>query len=208
MPAPWRAAIGAMADSLDDNHVAYLEPKVWRNTVSAELGLEYIPTAGFEVALDEATGKYYLYTVFPDSPAERAGLRAGDLIDSVGGAPIGREQQNRPLGDLMNGLPGTGNTVQVTRPATGQTETVIITVAEVDVPLIEVAILPGKVGYLRLRYFSFSSGEAFDRALAALQARDHLADLRRSAESGRLVRRAAAHPQPLHTRGTAGDHDR
>lgn len=171
MPAPWRAAIGAMADSLDDNHVAYLEPKVWRNTVSAELGLEYIPTAGFEVALDEATGKYYLYTVFPDSPAERAGLRAGDLIDSVGGTPIGREQQNRPLGDLMNGLPGTGNTVQVTRPATGQTETVIITVAEVDVPLIEVAILPGKVGYLRLRYFSFSSGEAFDRALAALQAR-------------------------------------
>ncbi len=166
-----RAAIAAMAASLNDNHVAYLEPKYWRNTVGSELGLEYIPTAGFELALDEATGKFFLYTVFPDSPAARAGLRAGDLIDNVGGTPVGRGKQNRPLGDLMNGLPGTGDTVQITRPATGQTQTVIIEVADVDVPLIEIDILPGNVGYLRLRYFSFASDRSFGRALAALQAR-------------------------------------
>jgi carboxyl-terminal processing protease len=166
-----RAAIAAMADSLNDNHVAYIEPKYWRNTINAELGLEYIPTAGFEIALDDATGQFYLYTVFPGSPADLAGLQAGDLIDNVGGTPVGVGKVNRPLGDLMNGLPGTGNTVQITRPATGQTETVIIEVADVEVPLIEIAILPGKIGYLRLRHFSFTSGQSFDRALAALQAR-------------------------------------
>jgi len=166
-----RTAIAAMAASLNDNHVAYLEPKYWRSTVSSEIGLEYIPTAGFEVAVDDATGKYYLYTVFEGSPADRAGLRAGDLLDTVGGTPVGRGLRNRPLGDLINGLPGTGDTVQVTRPSTGQTQTVLITVADVEVPLIDIAILPGEVGYLRLRYFSYASGQSFDRALAALQAR-------------------------------------
>lgn len=166
-----RTAIGAMAASLNDNHVAYLEPKQWRTTVSSEIGLEYIPTAGFEVAIDDATGKFYLYTVFAGSPADRAGLRAGDLLDNVGGTPVGRGLHNRPLGDLLNGLPGTGDTVQVTRPSTGATQTVLITVDNVDVPLIEIAVLPGKVGYLRLRYFSYSSGQSFDRALAALQGR-------------------------------------
>jgi hypothetical protein len=36
-----RTAIAAMAASLDDNHVAYLEPKFWRQTLASEMGLEY-----------------------------------------------------------------------------------------------------------------------------------------------------------------------
>ena len=166
-----RAAIAGMADSLKDNHVAYLEPKYWRRTVTSELGLEYFPTAGFEVAMDEETGKYFLYVVFPDSPAARAGLRPGDLIDNVGGTIVGRDRDNRPLGDLMVGLPGTGDTVQVTRPATGETLSVLIVVAEVDVPLIELDILEGQVGYVRLRYFSYDAGEVFDEAVRILKSR-------------------------------------
>jgi len=166
-----RTAIAAMAASLNDNHVAYLEPKFWRQTLNSELGLEYYPTAGFELALDDSTGKYFLYVVYDGSPAARAGLLAGDIIDNVGGTPIGRGQRNRPLADLMAGLPGTGDTIQVTRPVTGQTETVLITVADVSVPLIDIGVLPGNVGYIRLRYFSYGADETFARALKALQGR-------------------------------------
>jgi carboxyl-terminal processing protease len=166
-----RAAIGGMADSLDDNHVAYLEPKYWRGVVTSELGLEYFPTAGFEVALDEPTGKFFLYAVFPGSPAAVAGLRPGDIIENVGGTPVGRGGRNRPLADLINGLPGTGDTIQVTRPASGETKTVLIRVAEVEVPLIEIRVLPGGIGYLRLRHFSFFADEDFAAALDALKKR-------------------------------------
>lgn len=166
-----RAAIAAMAASLNDNHVAYLEPKFWRQSFNSEVGLEYYPSAGFEVALDELTGKYFLYVVYDNSPAARAGLLAGDIIDNVGGTTVGRGQKNRPLADLMAGLPGTGDTIQVTRPATGQTETVLITVADVSVPLIDIGVLPGNVGYIRLRYFSYGADQTFARALKALQGR-------------------------------------
>ena len=72
-----RAAIAGMADSLNDNHVAYLEPKFWRQSFNSEVGLEYYPSAGFEVALDEITGKYFLYVVYDDSPATRGPARGG-----------------------------------------------------------------------------------------------------------------------------------
>jgi len=166
-----RAAIAGMADSLNDNHVAYLEPKFWRQSFNSEVGLEYYPSAGFEVALDELTGKYFLYVVYDNSPAARAGLLAGDIIDNVGGTVVGRGQKNRPLADLMAGLPGTGDTIQVMRPATGKTETVLITVADVTVPLIDIGVLPGNVGYIRLRYFSYGADQTFTRALKVLQGR-------------------------------------
>jgi carboxyl-terminal processing protease len=166
-----RAAIAAMAESLNDNHVTYLEPKFWRQTFNSEVGLEYYPSAGFELAMDEITGKYFLYVVYDNSPAAQVGLLAGDIIDNVGGTVVGRGQKNRPLADLMAGLPGTGDTIQVTRPATGQTETVLITVADVSVPLIDIGVLPGNVGYIRLRYFSYGADETFARAIKVLQGR-------------------------------------
>lgn len=166
-----RAAVGGMADGLNDNHVAYLDPRHWQSAYPDEVGLAVFPSAGFEVALDEASGKFYLYVVFRGGPAARAGLRAGDVIERVGGHAVGRDADNRALYDLLVGLPGTGDTVEVTRPVGGQTLSVLIAVDEVEVPLIDVAVLPGNVGYLRLRYFSLDAGEEFDSALATLQQR-------------------------------------
>ncbi|MGN6758842.1 MAG: S41 family peptidase [Thermomicrobiales bacterium] len=166
-----RWAIAGLAASLNDNHVAYLEPKRWRSVFVSELGLVNYPSAGFELAVDGATGKYFLYDVHANTPAARAGLRPGDIIETVGGKPAGASIANQALYDLMVGLPGTGDIVAVSRPASGETFSVLIRVADVSIPLIETGVLPGNIGYIKLRHFSLNSGKAFDQALASLQGR-------------------------------------
>jgi carboxyl-terminal processing protease len=164
-----RWAIAGMSASLNDNHVAYLEPQRWRSIFISELGLVNYPSAGFELAVDSATGKYFLYDVHPNTPAAQAGLKPGDIIETVGGKPAGANIANQALYDLMVGLPGTGDVVAVSRPVTGATLNVLIRVADVEIPLIETGVLPGNIGYIKLRHFSLNADKAFDQALARLQ---------------------------------------
>lgn len=166
-----RLAVNGMATSLRDNHVYYLEPKEWRRNYAAELGVRIVPTAGFEPVLDEATGKFFLYTIVPNGPAAKAGLRPGDIIETVGGHATGQGQNNRALGDLLGAPLGTGTMVQVRRPATGETIRVLVKVEEVEVSNLEARVLPGGIGYIRLHHFSFYSGEDFAYAVRQLKAR-------------------------------------
>src|SRR5437763_227496 len=161
---------GGTARSLKDNPGAYLEPPQWQRAYAEEIGQNTIIGPGFNLAIDEPTGKFYLHDVYPNTPAAAAGLKAGDIIVQVGGRPAAKGTGNNALFDLLTGPVGTSATLQVTRPSTGQTVNARVTVAEVEVPLITSRVLPGGIGYLRLRNFSNNAGEEFDKALAALQA--------------------------------------
>jgi carboxyl-terminal processing protease len=165
-----RVAIQGMAQSLNDNHVAYLEPSQWQR-FHDELGGDETETGpGFLLALDDDSGKYYAYEVYADSPAAKNGLKAGDVIEAANNTPAVQGSPNQGLYDLLTGPVGTSVTLRVSRPATGQTLTIRASVAEYAVPIIESRVLEGGIGYIKLRQFSITAGEEFDKALAALQA--------------------------------------
>lgn len=167
-----RVAIDGMARSLNDNHVFYLEPKLWQRTYAQSTGENTIIGPGFDLAVDEASGRFYLYTVHPNSTAAKNGLKAGDVIETVGGRPARRGEGNQALYTLLTGAVGTKAQLQVNRPATGQTLRAEVVVEQVEVPLIEARTFPGaqgKVGYIKLRNFSTNAGEEFDKALVELQ---------------------------------------
>lgn len=165
-----RVALQGMGRSLNDNHVAYLEPKLWQRFYAGISGDEKEIGPGFLLAVDDPSGKFYAYEVYPDTPAARAGMKAGDTIDQVNGSRAAKGVGNQGLYDLIYGDVGTRATVRVTRPATGQALTFQLSVAEYTVPNIESRVLEGQVGYIKLRQFSTTAGEEFDKALAGLQA--------------------------------------
>lgn len=165
-----RVAIDGMARSLDDNHVSYLDPKLWRRFQVGLSGDDKDIGPGFDLATDEQSSDFYLYEVYPDTPAARAGLRAGDVIQQVNGRDARQGASNRGLYDLLTGAIGTQATLRVTRPATGQTINASVSVAEYSVHAVASRVLAGKVGYIKLRAFSINADQEFATALTALQA--------------------------------------
>lgn len=165
-----RVAIDGMARSLNDNHVAYLDPKLWRRFQLELSGENKEIGPGFDLGIDDASGKFFLYEVYPNTPAAQAGLKAGDIIEQVNGSPASKGTGNQGLYDLLTGPTGTQATVSVTRPATGAKINAALSIVEFSVQNIESRVIDGTVGYIKLRAFSIKADEEFDKALAKLTA--------------------------------------
>jgi len=95
--------------------------------VSAEMGLRLVETtAQLRGALGvEADHGALVLEVEHDGPAERAGLRAGDVVTRVAGTPVGSAE------DILDALEGhgPGEAVQVQYVRHGKAETARVTLA-------------------------------------------------------------------------------
>ena len=76
-------AINGILQALGDPHTVYIDPE------SYELGVDVISGTfqgiGAQVEQDPVTGEIVIVTPFRDSPAENAGVRAGDIVRTVDG---------------------------------------------------------------------------------------------------------------------------
>jgi carboxyl-terminal processing protease len=96
--------------------------------------------------------------VFPDSPAEKAGLESGDLIVSVEGESIAGESSAVST-ERIKGPEGTEVTIGVKKPSGGKVRELKIERAQIALPVVtsKVERVGGrKLGYVRL--ISFSEG--------------------------------------------------
>ncbi|MEX0973088.1 MAG: S41 family peptidase [Solirubrobacterales bacterium] len=111
--------------------------------------------------------------VFKRSPAEAAGIAAGDTIVSVDGRSIAGLGSNASTA-LIKGPEGTEVTVGVRGPQRGRPRQVRLTRAEISVPVVdsELETVRGeKIAYVRLAAFSEGAHGALKRAVRKLQRR-------------------------------------
>jgi carboxyl-terminal processing protease len=180
-------AIDGMLRSLDDTHSAYYTPKEYAEFQQGQTGQFY--GIGVTVSLD-ASGQPTLGQVFDNTPASRAGLKAGDVVTSVNG--VTRKWTDiQQFVDLVRGPKGTSVTLAIKRGAAAPF-TVTIVRDKVVVPNTETKTF-GTVGYVRL--FSFNDNAAADvqKAIAAFDAKGikgYVLDLREN--PGGLVDQAVA----------------
>ncbi len=126
---------------------------------------------------DQAKGPLTVQRVFDGGPAQKAGLRYGDVITKVNGLDLNEFKQVDAL-DLIRGKTGTDVLLTVTRD--GKEMPFKITRAQVKAPVVEEKMLDGNVAYISLS--TFLQDDASDQVKAALlknkDAKAYILDLR------------------------------
>lgn len=111
----------------------------------------------------------YITATFHGAPAQRAGLRYGDRIDAVDGAPM-HGKSSAEVRDKIRGPRGSDVKVTVTRASSGRVETVDIIRDAVSQPSVPdyYMIRPG-VGYIDMTHgFNYDTAQGLQDALDAL----------------------------------------
>jgi C-terminal peptidase prc len=113
--------------------------------------------AGKRLPAIDGSGFPVIFKVIKGSPAEKAGIKAGDSLISIDG----RTSLALTLDEIhrrIQGQPGT--TVTLGIRSHGQNREVIMQRAKFVVQVVTVDMLPGRIGYLRLENFMSSEATA------------------------------------------------
>jgi carboxyl-terminal processing protease len=126
---------------------------------------------GIGMRIEEQPGKgVTIVTVFPNTPAEKAGIREGDLIVGIDTLTV-RGWNSRRVADSLTGTPGTKVNVTFARPGVPEAFKATFTRALIRVPAVPYAIMfDGKLGYILLQGFNETSTAELARSISSLQA--------------------------------------
>ncbi|MBW0147411.1 S41 family peptidase [Marinobacter arenosus] len=164
------SAIKGMLSDLDP-HSTYLAPKDYEEleeSTSGEFG-----GLGIEVGMENGFVK--VIAPIDDTPAQKAGVQAGDLIIKLDEKPVkgmGLEEAVK----LMRGKPGTILTLTIMRE--GESAPIEIKVERdvIKVTSVKSRMLDNGYGYVRITQFQADTGGQFLKALGSLED-DHGSDL-------------------------------
>jgi carboxyl-terminal processing protease len=102
------------------------------------------------------------------TPAERAGIKSGDVIISIDGVLVDEANVNDTIG-RMRGKPGTLVTITVRREGESKPIDFSLKRSHVRVHSVQSEVLESGYGYVRISHFSESTGRDLRKAVAELK---------------------------------------
>lgn len=163
------AAIDGMLAALGDPYTFYYTDEAYA-AMNEETTGQYV---GVGMLVGEAAdGDLRVLRVFRDSPAEKAGIEAGDALLAIDGARVGGDT---PMGlsEASALLKGEGETpVEVEVERGGEVLSFTLERGEVSINYVEYSILEGDVGYLSIYQFTGDDVEGVKEAISAFQQAD------------------------------------
>ena len=157
-------AIRGMMESLNDPHASFLDSEQYSMMRQDIQG--FFEGIGAQVGV--RNGLFTIISPIPDTPAEEAGIRSGDVILEIDGeTTIGLE-----LFDVINkirGEEGTTVTLLVRRDRTGEAEEIEIVRGVIPLESVRLTMLVGRIGHLRITSFSGTTKQELQEALQRFQ---------------------------------------
>jgi carboxyl-terminal processing protease len=162
----YQMAIDGLLDQLHDPYSTFLKPDDFRQLSEATTG-DY---GGLGIQIDVRNGWITVIAPLPDTPAERAGIRGGDLIVQLNDTSTEGWKNDKAVNELR-GPPGSAAVLKIRRTGIEQPLTFKLTRATIHVRSVQPAttlMLDDRVGYISLTPVSQSSAAELTTAITDL----------------------------------------
>ncbi len=170
------SAINGLLQSLDP-YSAYMSPEIF-NEMQTETSGEF-GGLGIEVSMESGVVK--VISPIDDTPASRAGIKAGDYIVKINDVQVQGKSLSEAV-DLMRGPVGSG--IELTIRRRGERKALIFNIVReiIQIQSVKADILEKSIGYLRLTSFNENSGKQIEREIKKLEknkdVKSYILDLR------------------------------
>jgi len=157
------AAIDGLLQSLDP-YSGYMSPKIFdemQTDTSGEFG-----GLGIEVTMEAGVVK--VISPIDDTPASRAGIKAGDYIVKIENTQVQGKSLSEAV-DLMRGP--VGSSIELTIRRRGEKKALIFEVTReiIEIKSVKADLLDKNVGYLRLTSFNENSAQQIENEIKKLE---------------------------------------
>ena len=157
------SAINGLLQSLDP-YSAYMSPETF-NEMQTETSGEF-GGLGIEVSMEAGVVK--VISPIDDTPASRAGIKAGDYIVKISNIQVQGKTLSEAV-DLMRGPVGSSIELTVRRKGEKKALTFEITREVIQIQSVKSDILEGNIGYIRLTSFNENSSKQIKEKIKFLE---------------------------------------
>jgi carboxyl-terminal processing protease len=160
--ALYEGALKGMFEALGDPHSEYLTAEDMNSLDDTTLGV--FGGVGLIITKVDKIGAEVVSPI-DGTPAWRAGISAGDMIIKVDGVETA-ELSSDDIVKRLRGKPDTSVLVTIRRGETIVFDVTIVR-AQIEVPTVKSAMMPGGIGYLRITQFTPLTAERVQAAIAS-----------------------------------------
>ena len=157
------SAIDGLLQSLDP-YSSYMSPEVF-NEMQTETSGEF-GGLGIEVTMESGVVK--VISPIDDTPASKAGIRAGDYIVKIDNTQVQGKSLTEAV-DLMRGPVGSGIELTVRRRGERKALTFYIVREVIEIKSVKADLLEKNIGYIRLTSFNENSGNQIEKEIKKLE---------------------------------------
>ena len=162
------SAINGLLQSLDP-YSAYMSPEIF-NEMQTETSGEF-GGLGIEVSMESGVVK--VISPIDDTPASRAGIKAGDYIVKIDNIQVQGKSLSEAV-DLMRGPVGSGIELTIRRRGEKKALTFRIIREVIQIQSVKSELLEKDIGYIRLTSFNENSGKQVEKNINDLEKNNNI----------------------------------
>ena len=162
------SAINGLLQSLDP-YSAYMSPEIF-NEMQTETSGEF-GGLGIEVGMESGVVK--VISPIDDTPASRAGIKAGDYIVKINNIQVQGKSLSEAV-DLMRGPVGSGIELTIRRRGEKKALTFNIIREVIQIQSVKSELLEEDIGYIRLTSFNENSGKQVEKNIKDLEKKNNI----------------------------------